>query len=175
VSWAGQTVIRPQPDEEGLGAEHLVRYPRGRRNQAAGHGHVDAAGDQGGGQAGQPHPLQVHGHLGRFGREPADEVRGEHRADGRGDAQPHRARVAAGDTAHRGVRGSDLVKDDLRPGQQLSARASHRDPAGGAGEQRGARLALQAPDQLTQGRSGHVQALGGAAEMEFGSHRDERF
>jgi hypothetical protein len=70
----------------------------------------------------------------RLGRELADEVRGEDRGNGRGDAQPHSARLPFGD------------------------------PAGGAGEQRRAQLALQTPDQLTQRRGGHVQALGSPAE-----------
>lgn len=69
----------------------------------------------------------------------------------------------------------DLIDDDFGPGQQLGSGTGHRDPAGGAGEQRRAQLAVQPPDQLTECRSGHVQALGGPAGMKLGGHRHERF
>ena len=57
---AGEAVAWPQPDQERLCAEHLVGYPLRGGNEAAGYGHVNAAGDEGVGHRGQPHPLQVH-------------------------------------------------------------------------------------------------------------------
>jgi len=44
---------------------------------------------------------------------------GEHRGGGRGDAQPHGACLAAGDAAHGGLGGGDLVENDVRAGEQL--------------------------------------------------------
>ena len=83
VSRLAKPVPGPQPDQERLGAEHLVGYPVGHGNQAAGYGHIDAPADQGVGHRGQPHPLQVHGHLQSLSREPAGQKRGEHRGHGR--------------------------------------------------------------------------------------------
>jgi hypothetical protein len=71
-------------------------------------------------------------------------------------------------------RRGDLLKDHFRPGEELSASAGHRDPAGGAGEQRRAQLAFQAADLLAQRGRAHVQPFGGPAEMKVGSHRHER-
>src|SRR5262249_7460976 len=85
-----------------------------------------------------------------------------------GGGTPSRTGGPAGDPAHGGAGRSDLIEDDLGAGQQLGARAGQGDPAGSAGKQRSAQFALQAPDQLAQRRSCHVQALGGAAEMKFG-------
>lgn len=44
-------------------------------NQAARYGNVDAARDEGVGHRGEPHPLYVHCHMRRFGRELADQMR----------------------------------------------------------------------------------------------------
>jgi hypothetical protein len=67
----------------------------------------------------QPHPLQFDGYLWCFGAEQADQVRGEHRGSGRGDAQPHGACLAASDAADRGLGGGDLVESDFRAGEQF--------------------------------------------------------
>jgi hypothetical protein len=40
---------------------------------------------------------------------------------------------------------------------------------------RRAQLALQSPDQFAQRWRGHVQTLGGPAEMKLRGYRDERF
>lgn len=96
---ARQAVLWPQPHQERLRAEYLVRDSVGCRDQAAGDDYIDAAGGQGVGQRGQPHPLHVHGYLRRPERETADEVRGQRRRHRRGDAEPHRARVPAGHPA----------------------------------------------------------------------------
>jgi hypothetical protein len=49
----------------------------------------------------------------------ADQVGGQDGDDGRGDAQPHRARLSRGHPADGGVGRGHLVEDGLGPGQQL--------------------------------------------------------
>jgi hypothetical protein len=105
--------------------------------------------------------LQVDGHVGGLGCEQVDQVRGEHERGGRRDAQPHGARLPAGDAVHGGLRRGDLVEDDLRAAEQFGAGAGEGHPAGGAGKQRRAQLTLQAPDQFTERRRGDVQPVGG--------------
>lgn len=71
----GQVVPGPQPDQKRLRAEHLVGYPLGVRNQAARYGNVYAPRDEGVGHRWEPHSLHVHGHMRRFDRELADQMR----------------------------------------------------------------------------------------------------
>jgi hypothetical protein len=104
-------------------------------------------------------------------------IRCEAKTGATGGVMPSRT-VPASPAATRRTRGvccGDLVEDDLRPGQQFGSGVGHRDLAGGAGEQQRAHVALQAPDQLADRRGGHVQALGGPAEMKLGGDGHERF
>ena len=103
-------------------------------DRAAGEGHIDVAGNDSVDELGQPHPLQFDSYLWCFGGEQTDQVRGEHWGSGRGDAQPHGACLAAGDAAHGGLGGGDLVENDRRAGEQFGTGAGDGNPAGGAGE-----------------------------------------
>ena len=67
-------------------------------------------------------------------------------------------------------RGEDLA----RPHEQDLARRRELDAARRAVQQRHAELGLEPPDLLRERRLGHVQALGGAAEVAFLGDGDER-
>ena len=60
-----------------------------------------------------------------------------------------------------------------RLGQQRATGRRQRDPARAAREELDAELALEPADALAQRRLSHVQALGGAAEVELLRHGDE--
>ena len=64
-------------------------------------------------------------------------------------------------------------QQDAHVGQPLRADRGQRDAALGADEQGLADLVLQRADGLAQRRLGHVQAFGGAAEMQLLGHGDE--
>ena len=131
---AGQAMVCAQADQERFGAEHLGGDPGRFGDRAAGEGHVDVAGNDSVEKLGQPHPLQFDSYLWCFGGEQADQMRGEHRGGGRGDAQPHGACLAASDAAYSGLGGGDLVENDLRAGEQFGAGAGDGNPPGRAGE-----------------------------------------
>jgi hypothetical protein len=89
-------------------------------------------------------------------------------ADGRADeADPQHALDAAAGRD----RSVDAFADLLVGGAQVVVKAaadrSQRDPAAGPFEQRGSDPALQLLDRLTDPGGGHVQPLGGAAEMQL--------
>src|SRR5258708_7577618 len=126
--WPGR-----RPTSSGSAQSTSAATPAGS-DRAAGEGHVDVAGNDSVEEVGQPHPPQFDGHLWCFGGEQADQVWGEHRGGGRGDAQPHGACLAASDAPYSGPGGGDLVENDLRAGEQFGAGAGDGNLAGGAGE-----------------------------------------
>ncbi|HEY2222674.1 MAG TPA: hypothetical protein VGI02_11515 [Actinomycetospora sp.] len=73
----------------------------------------------------------------------------------------------------RGLPGAVRRRDGrARLRQERLAHRRQRHPTAGAGEQRGAELALQAPDLLADRLLAHVHPGGGAAEVAFLGHRD---
>jgi hypothetical protein len=58
--------------------------------------------------------------------------------------------------------------------QQLGAGLRERDPPRRAGQQRGAELPFEAPDQVAEGRPADAEPLGRAPEVQLGGDRPER-
>jgi hypothetical protein len=133
--------------EPGDPAEGDVEMPREDLGRGAGQAAVEAGHElhPGGGPAGGvQHPLP-----GRDGGADVD------------DERPVRARADGG--------GQVLVRGQHAAGvgQQPLALGGERHLAGAADEQRGAPLALQAADVAAEGLLGHVEAGGGAGEVEL--------
>ena len=90
-----------------------------------------------------------------------------------GEAHPQDAGGAPAHLVDIGLKCGDVIDDLPSAVQQELACRCEVHPAGGAVEQLDAQLIFQLADLLREGRLGHMQALGRAAEVPFFRHRNE--
>jgi hypothetical protein len=162
-----------QRHHERLAGDHPVLDVR------RGHGRAQEGGVEGvlpqpllhGG--GQHLAVQRQGQPGHRLLRPAHDPR-HHPVGGRaGEADPQHARGPLPHLVDVGLEGLDLVDDPPPAVQEHLAGGGEVHPPGGPVQQPHAELLLELADLLGQRRLGHVQALGGAAEVALLGHGDE--
>ncbi|CAM5263644.1 hypothetical protein SAURM35S_05469 [Streptomyces aurantiogriseus] len=94
---------------------------------------------------------------------------------GGGSDEPdgHASGPAGGEQCHLVLRPLDFRQDRPRVGDQMTAGLGELHAPCGPGEERRSKLSLQLLELLGEGRLGHVQALGGAAEVAFLDESEE--
>ncbi len=146
------------------------RHRAGRMQQEAG---VDLVGVEGGQLHVQRGLAQLQHHVG-VGLAEAAQPLGQRPVGHAGDEGQPKPPGQAGSSGlghlRQGIRRSQQAAHCR---QQRQAGRGERHAAPGAGEQRHAQLPLQSLDGLRQRRLGHVQAGGGAAEVQLVGQRDE--